>query len=202
MIPFDAFDKTFISVLRSGWSGGRISSKDLTCSIFHFSSNCILSCESPFLCLSTSQNQKLEFAFLLNFIIVERQKVMTKRYTKAYIQAEFSRWCRGVIGSKTMSKNEYNALKKRCSRAGLTRNPRDFHLSTKLSASDYNAARRIYHRHWRTTRALRTRIRNERERMIRQSQVIELRNAAQWYWCNISQYKQVFHTLDMYSMIL
>jgi hypothetical protein len=75
------------------------------------------------------------------------------RYSRESIEDEFSQWCRGVIGRKTMTQNKYNALKKRCLRAGLRKGVGDFHISTKLPHSEYITARKRYHREWRRKRA-------------------------------------------------
>jgi hypothetical protein len=74
---------------------------------------------------------------------------MCRQYSQEHIQNEFARWCAGEIGTKTMTKKQYNALKKRCSRAGLRKRPCNFQLSKKLSPDAYIAARKRYQRQWR-----------------------------------------------------
>jgi hypothetical protein len=75
-------------------------------------------------------------------------------YSKEHVQNEFAQWCAGAISTKTMSKAKYNAMKKRCSRAGLKKGPSDFKMSTKLTPDAYITARKRYHRQWRANKRI------------------------------------------------
>jgi hypothetical protein len=76
----------------------------------------------------------------------------TRKYTLEMVKAEFESWCRGEIGTHTMPKNEYSALKRRTGRYGFNKTMHHFKLSSKLPRTDFIEARKRYHKQWRDNR--------------------------------------------------
>jgi hypothetical protein len=74
------------------------------------------------------------------------------RHTAKTVEEEFELWCIGAIGTHTMTKNQYSALKRRTSRYGLRKQTQHFKVSSKLPRTEFIKARRKYHKQWRENR--------------------------------------------------
>jgi hypothetical protein len=74
------------------------------------------------------------------------------RHTEQTVKAEFELWCIGAIGTHTMSKNQYSALKRRTARYGFRKLTNHYKVSSKLTRTEFIEARRKYHKQWRDNR--------------------------------------------------
>jgi hypothetical protein len=77
------------------------------------------------------------------------------RYTRYQVKEEFDAWCRGNIGTHTMSKKDYNAMKRRTHRHGFKKQAHHFKASQKLPRAEFMASRRRYQRQYQARRKAR-----------------------------------------------
>ena len=71
------------------------------------------------------------------------------KYSVEMIKNDYEAWCRGEIGTHTMSKRKYNAFKNRMNSKGLKKKAEHYQVRQKLPLDQYIASRKAYQRRWR-----------------------------------------------------